>query len=278
MIGERYGWVPKPDEIPVIYQRKYRWINSLSLTQMEIVYGVLRSQNQNALILCRNSDFLHQVPLEFQHNFLPKNPEKHKNIKETCINRLQDLLGPDKVMEYSCKFVSVNKKTEEVLLDGFNEFRNIITTFLQEKISAMYPAESSQSFQMNPVDLYKFYDLKHVAFFRQTAAKILAIKQDFNLLDAYLHDGTSNGPFILMGSEGSGKTLTMSSIAEHVSAQIKNGSLSNFSLFTHFVDADVCGKSLEFLLKRLLVALQSHVGTEPSDSGDLQRQSRLHLR
>lgn len=42
MLGDRYGWIPNLTDIPEEVAKRYDWVDSLSITHMEILQGALR--------------------------------------------------------------------------------------------------------------------------------------------------------------------------------------------------------------------------------------------
>ena len=59
LCSERCGWVPGSMEVPENLHQEYRWINGLSVTEMEIMHGSYRKDNYN----CEFGDFsLWKIP------------------------------------------------------------------------------------------------------------------------------------------------------------------------------------------------------------------------
>ena len=50
--SERIGWVPQIDEIPDNMKEEYKWIDGLSVTEMEIMHAAYRNDNPNGM-MCR---------------------------------------------------------------------------------------------------------------------------------------------------------------------------------------------------------------------------------
>ena len=46
------------------YRQQFDWIDGLSITEMEVLHGALRSKNPNALFLKRHPSFLQNVPTD----------------------------------------------------------------------------------------------------------------------------------------------------------------------------------------------------------------------
>ncbi len=45
--SERIGWVPLRDEVPESVRDEYKWVQGLSVTEMEIMHGAYRRDNPN---------------------------------------------------------------------------------------------------------------------------------------------------------------------------------------------------------------------------------------
>ena len=47
VFSERVGWIPVKNEIPEAVQEEYKWVEGLSVTEMEIMHGAYRKDNPN---------------------------------------------------------------------------------------------------------------------------------------------------------------------------------------------------------------------------------------
>jgi len=47
MTSERVGWVPADTDVPEAVKSTYKWIEGLSVTEMEIMHGAYRKDNPN---------------------------------------------------------------------------------------------------------------------------------------------------------------------------------------------------------------------------------------
>ena len=50
MTSERIGWIPLGDQIPEAVRTEYKWIDGLSITEMEIMHGAYRNDNPNGML------------------------------------------------------------------------------------------------------------------------------------------------------------------------------------------------------------------------------------
>ena len=48
--SERVGWVPTDTEVPEAVRSAYKWIEGLSVTEMEIMHGAYRKDNPNGTL------------------------------------------------------------------------------------------------------------------------------------------------------------------------------------------------------------------------------------
>ena len=47
LMGDRYGWGPKTEEVPTDIAQKYKWIPGMSMTALEYFYGAIWDKNPN---------------------------------------------------------------------------------------------------------------------------------------------------------------------------------------------------------------------------------------
>jgi len=49
-VSERVGWVPADVDVPEAVKSTYKWIEGLSVTEMEIMHGAYRKDNPNGML------------------------------------------------------------------------------------------------------------------------------------------------------------------------------------------------------------------------------------
>jgi hypothetical protein len=59
--GERYGWVPSPEDVGPELAARYEWVQGASVTAMELMHGALRCRNPNAIFCLRDPSFAHAM-------------------------------------------------------------------------------------------------------------------------------------------------------------------------------------------------------------------------
>lgn len=72
MLSERYGWIPKMNNLSQNIIQKYDWIPDVSITFMEFIHGAFRSKNKNACFFIRTPESLEDLPSKYRDRFFDK--------------------------------------------------------------------------------------------------------------------------------------------------------------------------------------------------------------
>ena len=87
LLGERYGWVPKPEDIPADLLERQEWLKdhmACSVTELEIIHGVLREEQMHgrAFFYFRDPSYLEQLPSgRSRADFESESPEAETKLK-----------------------------------------------------------------------------------------------------------------------------------------------------------------------------------------------------
>lgn len=101
-MGERYGWIPDSNLLQIANDdRLNQWCkHSMSITQLEILYGALTEENMSRCIFCfRDEDFSSRIPEELRHIYQSESSvhgEKLAKLKE----KIRNTSGA-RIIEYS---------------------------------------------------------------------------------------------------------------------------------------------------------------------------------
>lgn len=101
-IGERYGWIPDKNILPITNDHRLSQLysQSMSITQMEIIYGALKEEDLNRCLFCfRDEKFSSQVPEDLRPMYQSESAihrEKLTKLKE----KIKNTAGA-KIIEYS---------------------------------------------------------------------------------------------------------------------------------------------------------------------------------
>ncbi|XP_077998733.1 TPR repeat-containing protein DDB_G0287407-like [Glandiceps talaboti] len=251
MTSERCGWIPGQGDVPKNLAKEYRWVNGLSLTEMEIMHGAYRKSNPNSLFAIREADFLNALPEDQKENFIdasPIAPEKLKILK----TMLQDRFKGDRFFKYKCKFDCVDDDSGKVRLNGLDgQFSTKVIEFFKKRIAVQYPLENVQ------LDVYDQEREAHESFMKNRSAIVLGRNDILEKLGDYVTGTAIDMPLVLLGGPGMGKSSIMARAADVAVTQADNndipgGGEHGWYIFYHFVGAIPGSTDLEKMLKRFL--------------------------
>ncbi|XP_072035865.1 TPR repeat-containing protein DDB_G0287407-like isoform X2 [Amphiura filiformis] len=257
MTSERCGWIPGGMEVPMSLAKEYRWVNGLSVTEMEIMHGAYRIDNPNCIFAIRDSSFLADIPADHKDDFVDCNP-----IAAHKLQMLKDMLKqrfPDgRVFKYTCKFAGIDVDSGKVSLDGLDDsFKTPIFEFFKERIAAQYPLD--ENIKLNPYETEKE---EHESFMKSRSQIVLGRNEMLQKIEDYVQEvGAAPTPVILLGGPGSGKSSIMARVADvavkrAVNNEIPGGGDQGWHVFYHFVGAVPGSTDVEKMLRRLLIELK----------------------
>lgn len=185
LIGGRYGWVPEPGEYKKysIILEEFPWVKEdidqgLSITEMEIQYGVLKNpkMHPNAFFYLRDPKI---TPSEFK--------EAHNSEAEQKLFKLKDIIRTQKycpVKDYG----SIERLGDYVYND------------LLKVINELFPPETV------PDPITKLRN-EHSKFARSRLRVYIGGEKYFNKLDEFYN--SNKQPLVLTGEQGSGKSALL---------------------------------------------------------------------
>lgn len=240
ILGDRYGWIPR--EIDLARQgrlyEQFPWIkedihNSLSITDIEMQYGVLRTPDMmgNAF-------------------FYVKKESNNDKLDET------DLSEPEqRKLEQLKKAVKEQKNFPVSEYCGVNELGNMVLDQLKEAIRQEFSEEEI------PDELTK-QRMDHIGFMKSRTNVYMKSIYLFSELDR--HVSTDNAPIIISGESGSGKSALLSNwIIEY------NKNHPEQYIFYHFCGCNPDSSDLLHMLTRLLEELNDHFHLNKKIPSDL---------
>ena len=88
LLGERYGWVPRPDSIPAELLESQPWLKQHldhSVTELEILHGVFSEElmHGHAYFYFRDPKYLESILSEKRHDFIRRAPMPPGNLKSS---------------------------------------------------------------------------------------------------------------------------------------------------------------------------------------------------
>ena len=246
ILGERYGWIPDR-KLTKAYSRLFR--GGLSITEAEIVYGALDTQNS-------------QLPQAF---FCLRHPDLTQTIAG---NVAED----DKSQKFLKRLKKRIRESPYPKLDGYTSitaFSAFVSEQICEAIARDFPADEA-------TDEYKNESIAH-SYFAQSQHDIFT-GRNRELSDVDSHFSTNDkSPLFVTGVSGTGKTAFLARWAIR-----RQESCPDSFVFMHFYGASVHSAQWENLAKRLIHELCNKFDIPfklPDTSGELVNamQDCLHL-
>lgn len=174
IIGNRYGWCPPKEEFEKNEILKERWgdwlerdlANGLSVTEMEIQYGVLRSKNG------------------IKAHFYFKKGGNVESDNEEKLEKLKNTIRKDG--RYPVNDYSSPEELGELIKESFMEMLNEL--YPNDSLSMLEKDRNSQR-----------------AFLRSRTEVYIAQEENFEVLDNFLND-PEQSYFVVTGESGTGKS------------------------------------------------------------------------
>ena len=234
LLGERYGWVPKPDDIPGDLLEREAWLKNhlqCSVTELEIIHGVLNEEqmHRRAFFYIRDPNYLDRLPPERNRDdYETESPEA-----ESKLDRLKQRIRAARD-EQVCRLRENYHDPEDLgnwILEDFGRL-----------IDELY-SESEQ-----PSELQR-EAAGHEAFARSRAGVYIGRQDYFDRLDAHVEgDGP---PLVVLGESGSGKSALLANWFLDYSAKHHD----DFALI-HFIGSTSDSADATHLMQRIMLELK----------------------
>ena len=195
LLGERYGWIPGRDSYTPDLLEEQPWLRQLqdrSVTELEIVHGVLRSDTMRgrAFMYFRHPDYLRRIASTRRHLFASESPAHHARL------------------------VALKNTIRAARGKGFCRLREDYGTPIE--LAALVLEDLKQAidaeFKVEPVPApLARADREHEARGDAHCACYVARQNDFAALDQ--HAQGDGRPLVVQGPPGSGKTALLANWA-----------------------------------------------------------------
>ncbi|XP_063411273.1 TPR repeat-containing protein DDB_G0287407-like [Mytilus trossulus] len=259
LVSERFGWVPKIEEIPDDIRARYKWMPGMSVTTSEIMVGGYWGQNRNALFLMRTPDYLDHVKDEKVKSYLTEKNDDHRHSLSTLKTKLRTKY-PKQVHDYSCTY---EKEAEgKLYLSGFEEMGQRVLQHFKTMLSLQYPTDS---LGLSPT-LKDVLKLEHETFMFQRSQVLLGREESVQMIHSYIDDTVKEHvPLVLAGFPGSGKSAL---IAYTVKQCLTN---KKYKVFYHFIGATPGSTDLFQILQRFFLEFMPEGTKMPDDLQEMKR-------
>lgn len=183
IIGNRYGWIPRPDDIAPYFKEQFCPINNylerhLSVTEMEFQYGVLeRSENMNAIFFIKDA--------KSSDDYIDEPEKLHKLKNKVIQNRRYPVVFYNSIEDLSTHL----KKYFINLLD---------TVFPSQNLSKLEKVRISQRYYLN-----------------QLCETYVPNELNYNAIDNWLFRSSSSH-LVITGESGIGKSALIANWAKRI--------------------------------------------------------------
>jgi telomerase protein component 1 len=196
-----------------------------SITHLEMYSGVLKDPSAARAVFCfRNEDFVKDVPIEYQSDFLSENDDYARRLDQLK----QDIRGkcPQAwiLEEYPC--VWKGAPDGKPMVSGLEQFGKHVLETMWNHIREYYPEQESTI--PDPMAISNSY---HDNFIENHSRHFIGRKGIIHQITEYVN-GTTTIPLLILGEPGSGKT---SLVAAFVSQYAANN--SDCFVIPHFIGA-----------------------------------------
>jgi nephrocystin-3 len=184
MLGDRYGWVPPPEMISSELIEMQPWLaehKKKSVTELEIIHGVLASQHMNdrAFFYFRDHSYTVKVDSTKQHDFVEKDPGQTE-----MLDRLKQA-----IRDSGCR-------VRENYRDPYE-----VAEYVLEDLWSIIDGEFPEGSKPDPLDR----EIEEHEQYAETRRRVYIGRDEyFRKLDHYADD--PNLPLVISGESGSGKS------------------------------------------------------------------------
>ncbi|KAL6066503.1 Telomerase protein component 1 [Balamuthia mandrillaris] len=247
LLGERYGWVPSWDDVPIDVKLSYAWQRDASVTEMEIQHGALRRVNDPnccALFYLRDSSrFVKRLPAQWKKVFQEEDQEK--------LTKQQQLREMVKSTRYPC--FDYSPGLDECQLGQVPKLIDLEA--FGERFFADVWAIIDQKYPYNPLppDPMQLERALHEEFKETRNRNFVGRSAVVEEIMDYIR-GANNKPLVVQGEPGSGKSAIMGHIADKCAREI------DMFVITHFVGGTPSSTSVRQTLLRFCHEIKTHFG------------------
>ncbi|CAF0801098.1 unnamed protein product [Adineta steineri] len=266
LVSDKYGWVPKINDLPKNITERYRWIDGASITLMEFIHGAFRTHNPNAFFLIRNSEnVLKNLPEKYLDRFRDKDELSQKQIQELK-QQLSDIVPAEHIFNYDCFYNGLDSTSgrERVNIDGLQDFGAKVKSFLSEAINKWYPenfdSESSSNAEQKQMTTFLLnktqFFVDRPEEFSALVKYVTGVHDDFTLLYRKVSHPEGHPPMLaIRGQAGDGKTMLLGKFVLHIEEKMKD----KFLLFYHFLDGAFHPNASHFMYNALVKKLDKYL-------------------
>jgi len=247
LLGNRYGWVPPPDSFSPDLIEWQPWLaehNKKSVTELEIIHGVLanKEMNDRALFYFRDQSYIEHVDRKRVSNFIETDPEQIAGL-----NRLKQ-----KIRESGCRLRENYRDPHEVA--GY------ILDDLWSIIDQEFPIDSLP----DPLDR----EIEEHEQYAESRRRVYIGRDEyFRKLDHYADDHKL--PLVISGESGSGKSALVANWVDRYRRQHPET-----FIIQHYLGSSQQSASHTMIIRRIMQELKRRFSLAvelPADPSELNK-------
>jgi nephrocystin-3 len=250
LLGERYGWVPKPASIPADLLQAQPWLQehlNHSVTELEIIHGVLREPDMHghAFFYFRDPGYLTFIPSEQRSDFITEDPDARGRL--TKLKQKIRQARDQRVCELRENYSSPEKLGQWILED------------FTKLVDRLYPKDQTP----DPLDEEAAC---HEAYAANRRLAFVGRNALMSHLDRYA--AAPGKPLVVTGESGSGKSALL---AEWVKCWRKNHGQA--LIIQHYLGSTPESADWQAMVRRVLGELKREfiiTGDIPVQPDDLR--------
>ncbi|MCJ7626173.1 MAG: DUF4062 domain-containing protein [Anaerolineaceae bacterium] len=246
LLGERYGWVP--DQIPPELVAREHWLEQHqedSVTELEMVHGVLRNPNMNghAFFYFRDPTYLSRLPPGTNRN-------DFKSENEAALRKLEKLKQKLRQARDNniCQLRECYRDPHELGNWILDEFTALINRLVPETLKPGWLEREA---------------VEHDAFASTRTRVYIGRQNYFKRLEN--HVAGEGPPLVVLGESGSGKSAMLANWVEQHRITHPND-----LILIHFLGASAESSSYITIIRRIMGEIKQNLGVSEEIPDDLE--------
>ncbi|MCX6335242.1 MAG: DUF4062 domain-containing protein [Bacteroidia bacterium] len=244
ILGNRYGYVPSPDEYTSEIIRSYPWLSDYpgrSITEMEIIYGVFENKGKD-------------IPAFFYLRTKSKGQDTSEYEKKLSLKQ-KELVKRIKGSIYTWHEYATPEKMGDFVYQDFIKYINRV--FPQDEMPDNFERENNSQ----------------LAYIKSRGSIYIGGKKYFDKIGIFLKSGSRL--LIIDGISGSGKTALLANWCLNYNKEYKN-----IVIFSHYIGATENSTNWTQMISRFIISIGKYLNlrvTIPENSESLRSEFKRML-
>jgi len=243
--GDRYGWVPTMEEIPIDTLERYNWQRGVSVTEMEVLHALKRRDSITSLFFIRDSEFISSLPQDLKSDYLESSREQ-----SSLSERLKDTIRSSGsfVFDYQPVYDGIDPVSGKAKLTNLEDFGKNVEDQVWKLVTEI---SDSTPVMRDELDLERSY---HEMVIHTKTRGFVGRDDILRKINEYAESfGQESKPLVVVGTPGCGKSSLMGHFVK-----LYQQYNSHVFVLMHFVGGSPDSTDARFMLWRLCSELKRH--------------------